>query len=57
MLKNEDWLQDPFAKKGIYSNFLVPKVIEDSEFAGQWNTFHYATRLKLDGAAYFCRQV
>ena len=57
MSDGEDWLQDPLREKGKglyhYRNLKnLPK-----EQQAQWNSFHFSTRLKLEGADYFCRQV
>ena len=49
MAEIEDWIQDPLKSCKLKS----PK---DDRQNGLWYSFHFATRLKLDGADYFCRQ-
>ena len=46
MVEIEDWLQDPLRKLEIGNNGKNKL----------WKSFHLATRLRLDGADYFCRQ-
>ena len=57
MVEIEDWLQDPLRKieNGTYksSKLKAPKDNQNE----LWHVFHFATRLKLDGADFFCRQV
>ena len=57
MLYGEDWLQDPLRKieSGSYK-FRKLKSVEDKQ-NDLWQSFHFSTRLKLDAADYFCRQV
>lgn len=57
MPSNEDWLQDPLMEigKGSYQ-YRKPKSPNGEEIK-LWQGFHFSTRLKLDGADYFCRQV
>jgi hypothetical protein len=56
MLEIEDWLQDPLIKKE--SNVNKPRKLRNVNNNQQdnWFSFHFATRLKLDGADYFGRQ-
>jgi len=53
----EDWLQDPLMEigKGSYQ-YRKPKSLDEKQY-NLWQHFHFATRLKLDGAEHFCRQV
>jgi hypothetical protein len=44
----EDWLQDPLKSHKLKS--------PDDRQNDLWWSFHFATRLKLDGADFFCRQ-
>ena len=57
MPRNEDWLKDPLMEigKGSYQ-FHKLKSLNDEQ-NDLWHDFHFSTRLKLDGADYFCRQV
>ena len=57
MSDGEDWLQDPLIEigKGIYQ-FHEAKSLGEKQYS-LWRSFHFATRLKLDAADYFCRQV
>lgn len=57
MLDNEDWLGDPLAEISIGSYKFRKLKNLPKEQQDQWDSFHYATRLKLEGADYFCRQV
>ena len=58
MIKIEDWLQDPLRKieNGSYKRCELKSPTDDKQ-NDLWFIFHYATRLKLDGADFFCRQV
>ena len=58
MLDGEDWLQDPLRKieNGSYKRRKLKNPQDDKQNDLWWN-FHFATRLKLDGADYFCRQL
>lgn len=56
MLDNLDWLEDPFLVMDQSLDFTNPKHL-DAELAERWQTFHFSTRLKLEGAEHFCRQV
>jgi len=49
MAEVEDWLQDPLKSRKLKSH--------DSKQGSLWHSFHFSTRLKLDGAEHFCRQV
>lgn len=56
MLNNDDWQKDPLRTIVNGSpKFLELKNPKDNQ-NDQWQSFHFATRLKLDGADYFCRQ-
>jgi hypothetical protein len=44
----EDWLQDPLKSHQLKTT--------DNKQNDLWQSFHFATRLKLDGADHFCRQ-
>lgn len=57
MAEIEDWLQDPLMiiDKGSYQ-YRKPKSLKEEDNK-LWQGFHFSTRLKLDGADYFCRQV
>jgi len=58
MLGGEDWLQDPLME--ISKGSSKPRKLKNSSDEKQnnsWWSFHFATRLKLDGADHFCRQV
>ncbi len=57
MPSSEDWLQDPLKKidSGSYK-FYKLKSPNDKQ-NDLWRSFHFATRLKLDGAEHFCRQL
>jgi GTP cyclohydrolase II len=56
MVEMEDWLQDPLRKveNNIYKTRKL-RVIKNGQ-QDRWFSFHFATRLKLDGAVFFCRQ-
>jgi len=57
MSDGEDWLQDPLMEIGKSTfQFRKAKSLEEKRY-NLWRSFHFATRLKLDGADYFCRQV
>lgn len=49
----DDWLQDPLIKEGSFE-YKQPTAL-NGQIYEKWRTFHFATRLKLDGADYFCR--
>ncbi len=57
MLSSGDWLEDPLRKieNGSYQ-FCKLKSLDDRQ-NDLWRSFHFSTRLKLDAADYFCRQV
>jgi len=57
MPRNEDWLEDPLRKieNGSYKRRKLKSPI-DGKQNDLWWSFHFATRLKLDGADHFCRQ-
>ncbi|HEX73673.1 MAG TPA: hypothetical protein G4N93_00765 [Dehalococcoidia bacterium] len=56
-MDNEDWLEDPLMEisKGSYQYRKLKS--PNDKHNDLWNSFHFATRLKLDGAEHFCRQV
>ncbi len=56
MAEIEDWLQDPLRKKvrGAYKSRELINATNDKQ--SSWHSFHFATRLKLDGADFFLRQ-
>ncbi|GAH63495.1 unnamed protein product, partial [marine sediment metagenome] len=58
MPNGEDWLRDPLRKieNGSYKRRKLKNLQDDKQNDLWWN-FHFATRLKLDGADYFCRQL
>jgi len=49
MLNSEDWLKDPIKSRKLKS--------ANDRQNDLWHSFHFATRLKLDAADHFCRQV
>ncbi len=55
-MDNEDWLEDPLRRiqNGSYTRRKLKSSNEEQN--SQWWSFHFAIRLKLDGADYFCRQ-
>jgi hypothetical protein len=55
-MDNEDWLKDPLAD--IQQHSYKPRKLKNrnGEQSKWWQSFHFATRLKLDGADFFCRQ-
>lgn len=57
MTLREDWLQDPLMI--IENNVFINRTLKNPKNNQQekWSSFHYATRLKLDGSVFFCRQV
>lgn len=57
MANGEDWLQDPLREidVGEYKP-RKPKSLND-ELSSDWYLFHYTTRLKLNGANFFCAKV
>ncbi len=56
MVDNGDWQKDPLRVIVDSSpKFLKLKNSKDNQ-NDRWRSFHFATRLKLDGADYFCRQ-
>ena len=57
MSNSKDWLQDSLMEigKGSYQFHKLKSLNDDQN--DLWQTFHFATRLKLDGAEHFCRQV
>jgi hypothetical protein len=59
MTNNEDWLNDPLMKieysKGIFTYLPTNKV--NKEVWDTWTSYHFTTRLKVNGADYFLRQL
>lgn len=57
MSEVEDWLQDPLMEigKGRYDYHKLNSL--DDKQNRLWQGFHFSTRLKLDAADHFCRQV
>ena len=53
----DDWLKDPlmFLKEGSLS-YRTPKSLAIGA-CQKWKSFHFSTRLKLEGADHFCRLV
>lgn len=49
-MNGTDWLDDPLKEYPKLKNLR-------NDPRDLWHSFHFATRLKLEGAAYFCRQV
>ncbi|MBA7684494.1 hypothetical protein ES703_92890 [subsurface metagenome] len=57
MIGEEDWLQDPLMKIGKGSfQYLELKSLDKNQY-DLWQSFHFATRLKLNGASFFCTKV
>lgn len=54
----EDWLDDPLM---VFDNTKGHRVYRkpnlDAVAADRWQSFHFATRLKLEGSVYFCSQM
>ena len=57
MAEIKDWLQDPLLEidKGYYQ-YRKPKSLNDEE-NDLWHVFHHTTRLKINGANFFCTKV
>ena len=57
MVEIEDWLQDPLREieNGTYKTRKL-KAPKDKQNE-LWRVFHFSTRLKLNAADYFCRQM
>jgi len=57
MVKHEDWLNDPLMRigRGTYE-YLRPNNL-GNEQTNLWQSFHFSTRLKLEAADHFCRQI
>jgi hypothetical protein len=51
----EDWLNDPLVKDGPYDYLKTNSPKSDSYQS--WKSFHFDTRLKLNGADFFLRQI
>ncbi len=56
-MKVEDWLKDPLTEigTGSYKSRKLKNLPKEQQ--DLWESFHFSTRLKLEGADYFCRQV
>jgi len=54
-MEKSDWLEDPLMVITRESKYLKP-VKADEEVFESWQSFHYNTRLKLNGVEYFLRQ-
>lgn len=50
-----DWLHDPLLT--IPPTKWQYESLKDPDGKGTWQSFHFATRVKMDGAAYFCGKV
>ena len=57
MSSGEDWLQDPLRiiDSGSYKSRKLKS--HNCKQNDLWHSFHFSTRLKLDAADHFCRQV
>jgi hypothetical protein len=56
LLEVKDWQDDPLIKI-TGANYEFSKLKSgDVDQSGRWQSFHVATRVKLDGADFFCRQ-
>lgn len=53
-MNGKDWLEDPLMIGYYKFRKLRSRNGNQNDL---WRTFHFTTRLKLDGAAYFCRQL
>ena len=54
----DDWLDDPlmvFDDTKGHRVYRKPNL--DADPADRWQSFHFATRLKLEGSVYFCSQL
>lgn len=57
MAPNSDWLRDPLMIIGeSHVEYFNPRGL-NSTLKDDWESFHFSTRLKLEGAVYFCSQV
>lgn len=56
-MDNQDWLKDPLAD--IQQLSYKPRKLKNrnDEQSKRWQSFHFSTRLKLEAADHFCRQV
>ena len=59
MIEIEDWLRDPLRKieNGTYKSRTLKSANDKQNDLWEWDSFHFATRLKLDGAKFFCTKV
>ncbi len=55
MPANRDWLTDPLMKPESPFDYFDP--LGDEERNELWKDYHLSTRIKLEGAAYYCRCV
>lgn len=53
-MNDKDWLEDPLMIGYYKFRKLRSRNVNQND---SWRTFHFTTRLKLDGAAFFCRQL
>jgi hypothetical protein len=53
----EDWLKDPLMAIGEGSFAYIETTNIESQVYKSWTSFHFDTRLKLNGADYFLRQL
>jgi len=56
MIGKEDWLEDPLVKNRGYRKLKSSNAEQDDK-QSNWKLFHYTTRLKLNGANFFCAKV
>ena len=56
MVEIEDWLKDPLMKNGGFRKLKSSNAEQDDK-QSDWKCFHYATRLKLNGAKFFYAEV
>ncbi len=55
MTMHDDWLGDPLKQSGQLFGYI--DLLPDVDRNASWKHYHVAARVKLDGAAYYCRQV
>ena len=56
-MSNEDWLIDPLITIGAGSFKYSETTNTETQSYESWKSFHFDTRLKLNGADYFLRQL
>jgi len=54
-MKEADWLADPLMSIG--SQFVYKELARSTDPDQHWKGYHFCTRLKLEAADYFCRQL